>query len=537
MKDAKRKRDQRRREFNETLEDTHQRRRYALQQRQEKALVNLKTKFEQLKTTTKRKQEQQTLDLRRGSRFNERTDKTLRDRHIKRHQRAQAKYLKDLTHKRLLQTTKQQETQRLQNPEPTEPFTIERVGFIAHNKYAMYNDSFKVVVNHPPIEVVDVIVQTLHRVVEERGLVQGDYIRLIVDHYSWKGPVSTKKTIIRGDINQLFNNIIKAILERAEYKSAPLSELELNVQSSKIPRGRGRLQPTKTNLAKKNSLILIKNKDPICLARAIVTALANINRGKWTKSQLKNGFNASQKHQATEARKLHTEAGVYPNEFGSTLEDVDIFARHLSIQINIIDGNNFNELIHTTNNHFDNGMIYLYKSNNHFDVIKSMTGFLDKSYYCHNCKKTYSRVNEHKCKSKCNACFSYGNCRSTLERSIACTDCNREFFGKACFEEHKRVHTVKRKESSVCECVQKCKHCCRTITDIDNHVCGFSKCGNCSENCKTATHKCYMLKKQTKGGLCKMTPKCDPKSNKKCNRSICFGTLRPTKAQVYICLT
>ena len=36
-------------------------------------------------------------------------------------------------------------------------------------------------------------------------------------------------------------------------------------------------------------------------------------------------------------------------------------------------------------------MIYLYKNKNHFDVITSMPGFLCKKYYCHTCKKAYTR--------------------------------------------------------------------------------------------------------------------------------------------------
>ena len=75
------------------------------------------------------------------------------------------------------------------------------------------------------------------------------------------------------------------------------------------------------------------------------------------------------------AEKLHEEAGVEINEFGSTLEDVIKFANHLKIQINIVDFEYFNELILTTENEHNNQMIYLLKNKNHFDVITSMTGF------------------------------------------------------------------------------------------------------------------------------------------------------------------
>ena len=456
-------------------------------------------------------------DLRKAGKLTDTTDAKNTKRHFDRQLRLQAKHLRDLTHKRSLhktQTQTQLSQQRAKLP-PTESFTIERVGFRYSKKFSNYFDSFKVAVNHPPVEPVDVFVQILLEVVRERGLVRGDYIRLTVDHHSWYKPFSIKKIKIT-DTAQNFAKIIHEFLEFVEYKSAPLNELTIEVHSQKIPRGRGRLQVTKKNLMSKLSLISIKNSDSICLARAIVTALANLNKTKWTRSQLKNGFNASRKLQTDEARKLHAEANVEPNEFGSTLEDIDTFAKHLNIQINIIDGDNFNELIYATTNDFPNGMIYLYKLNNHFDVILSMPGFLSKAYYCHDCKKTYTRRDKHKCSSKCFACFKKGKCNGSQQQ---CPDCNRTFFGKACFDEHKRNRATKPgKVDTVCASVQKCELCCRTITDIDGHVCGYKECSNCKEKCEASTHKCYMLRKWAKGGNCKMTPTCgDSDDVKKCN--------------------
>ena len=92
-----------------------------------------------------------------------------------------------------------------------------------------------------------------------------------------------------------------------------------------------------------------KNTDTICLSRAIVTAVANLNKDMWTTSQVKNGFNKCRPLQKTEALKLHEDADVPISDHGCTLEDVDTFARHLGIQINIVDADYFNEIIHTSN--------------------------------------------------------------------------------------------------------------------------------------------------------------------------------------------
>ena len=504
-KDAHRKRRQCLKETNETLEQTHKRRRFALQQRQQSALINLNRKHEQQKEIIRQRQELQTKNLRRGPKFNERTDKALIDRHLIQHQKLQAKYSKDLTLKRQLhknQIEAQRTLQRTQRPERDEPFTIERTGFKFNKRFNMFLDTFRVAISHPPVEPVDVFVQTLLGVVEERSLVQGDYIRLIVDHLSWTKPFSTKKSIIQSDQRQFFASVINEVLEHVEYKSAPLNEIVIEVQSAKVPRGQGRLQVTKHNLKLKKSLITIRNDDSLCLARAVVTALANINKSKWTKSQLKHGFNESRKLQGQEAEKLHLEAQVVPNEYGGTLSDVDEFAKHLGIQINIVDGERFNEIIHTTSNSFENGMIYLYKSKNHFDVISSMPGFLSKDYYCHSCKKSYTHRDKHRCLAKCVACFKYGGGCNKSTNKVTCSDCNRQFFGEACYNEHKRDRATNGKEDVVCNHVQKCLLCKRTVTDLKTHVCGFSNCGNCEEYCDQATHKCFMSRKPSKGGDC-----------------------------------
>ena len=532
--DAKRKRRQLALQRSETIEETHQRRQVALKVRQEKVFVNLAKKFEQRKKEISQNQEKRMKILRRAGKLTEETDARNIKKHLDQTLRLQSKYKKDFVHRETLhqtQTNKQRLTQRLQNPNPTEPFTIENVLSTGLKKFSMYTDEFRVVVNRPPVEIVDVLTSTLHRVVDDRKLVEGDYIKLIIYHNGWDKHISTKKTIIRGDLKQLFSTIIKNVLETAVYRSASISELELTVQSSKIPRGKGRLAPTKRNLTKKRSLIPIRNSDSMCAARAIVTGFANLNpKGLWSKSQIKNGFNASKKLQTTEAQRLHKESGVSVNEFGSTIEDLNSFAEHLNVQISVIDGDNNNTLIHTSPNTYANDMrIYLFKTDNHFDLIKSMKGFLNKTYYCHDCQVPYTKRDLHKCIYKCKACFagSLGNC---LGEPQECSECNRTFFGKECFDEHKRNRGLRRGEADiVCKATQVCKVCKRSTKDLSTHICGQAPCSNCKVVCDLSTHKCFMEKKICKGGDCELVPNCEeqiatevlsdkPKKIKKCYR-------------------
>ena len=449
----------------------------------------------------------------------------------------------------------------LEAPEEIEApkqYEIIQIGEKSNKKFTTFFDIFKIEPHQSTeIDFGKLLLEIANRVIKKRGLKDGDKIRWILSHSSWNKPISTKLITISGSISA--NDLINELVNFVEYKEVPLSEVKIEIQSIKIPRGMGRLHVMNSNLKQKKSVITIKNDDSICLARAIVTAVANINKTQWTKTQLKDGFNKSRKLQKKMAEKLHEEAGVEINEFGSTLEDVKKFANHLQIQINIVDAEYFNELILTTEKADVNSqMIYLYKNKNHFDVITSMTGFLCKSYYCHSCKKSYKKRDCHKCPDKCIACFKYfkdGNKCSGEE--IICQRCNRSFFGQDCFNEHKRNRGKKNYSNiggdidqkneinddeidneiddeidSVCRRVKKCLKCERVFTDrqLSNkskfelkyefqegkikkypHICGYSECSNCWDYCDMRKHRCFMKRKKCEGGNC---TGCDGK--KKC---------------------
>ena len=229
------------------------------------------------------------------------------------------------------------------------------------------------------------------------------------------------------------------------------------------------------------------------------------------------------------AVKLHDDAGVEMNELGSTLEDVKTFAKHLGIQISIVDADQFNNIIFTTDSDYDTPqMIYLFKNKNHFDVITSMPGFLCTDYYCHSCKKAYTHRDKHRCPAKCIACYKYfpkgAKCSG---EQITCNDCNITFLGQKCFEEHKRNRAKKEGiTNSVCDIVFKCLKCERTLTadkdkGLKHHSCGFSKCSNCQTYCDLTLHQCHMKNSTCKGGYCMKEPNCKEltkidKKQKKC---------------------
>ena len=154
--------------------------------------------------------------------------------------------------------------------------------------------------------------------------------------------------------------------------------------------------------------------------------------------------------------KLHEDAHVEINDYGNDLSDIETFAKHLDIEINVIDAEQFNNIIYTANKCSED-KIYLLKTKNHFDVIKSLTAFYDTPYYCHECKKAYTKRDKHKCPSKCLSCFTYAKDRKCEGNQIVCEKCNRKFFGKRCFKNHLKNRTkVEGKTDIVCNTVKKC---------------------------------------------------------------------------------
>ena len=89
--------------------------------------------------------------------------------------------------------------------------------------------------------------------------------------------------------------------------------------------------------------------------------------------------------------------------------------------------------------------IYLYYYNNHYGVITTMTGFLNRNYYCTSCNKGYDKEEHHNCKVTCSCCHRRGCQVAEGIRIIwkSCPDCNRFFKGEECYENHKERKTRK----------------------------------------------------------------------------------------------
>ena len=383
-----------------------------------------------------------------------------------------------------------------------EKFKIISVQSRQNKKFKSYTNEFKVKILKKLDDVKEVhyIFQELVKTVKKRRkLSNNDMIRIVIQNKELPNAISTKFNKVEsfklGDLENIINIM--------EYHGISLETSKIVVQSVKIPAGKGRLYLMKDTVSRKNCIITVKNDDTTCLARSIVTAMANLHPEKWTKTQLHDGFNKSRKLQNVQATKLHEEAHVEINDYGNDLSDIEAFAKYLDIEINIIDAEQFNNIVYTAKKGSED-KIYLLKTRNHFDVVKSMTAFYDSPYYCHECKKAYTKRDKHKCPSKCLSCFTYAKERKCNGKEIVCEKCNRKFFGKRCFKNHlKNRSKVEGKTDIVCDTVKKCLDCSRIITGkyVNSHKCGYSESNNCNKYVGK-NHKCFMKKVKAKGGYC-----------------------------------
>ena len=240
-------------------------------------------------------------------------------------------------------------------------------------------------------------------------------------------------------------------------------------------------------LLKKKSIITIKNKDELCLARALVSTKAYVDQDPQCENIVKG--RGVQGHLAY---KLHQEAKVPEGLCG--LPEIQKMQNHLGpegYQIKIFEG--ICGALWFCDDTYDSSpkKLCLLKVEEHFHGVRSVPALLNKSYYCHNCNRGYNQENaeHHNCfRQNCDKCRrKKGQCPDFKEKksaSIYCEDCGQSFHGQNCFTSHK---------SELCQRIKKCAECCKTykFSKKRKHICGEYKCPNCKEKV-LPNHQCYI---------------------------------------------
>ena len=120
-------------------------------------------------------------------------------------------------------------------------------------------------------------------------------LRLVIQNEELPNAISTKFNKVQdfklGDLENVINIL--------EYRAILIEKCKIVVQSVKIPDGEGRLYLKKDTVSRKNCIITIKNDDTIRLARAVVTAYANLHPERWSKTQLKMDLTVLENYKGT----------------------------------------------------------------------------------------------------------------------------------------------------------------------------------------------------------------------------------------------
>ncbi|XP_060588537.1 uncharacterized protein LOC132743952 [Ruditapes philippinarum] len=284
-------------------------------------------------------------------------------------------------------------------------------------------------------------------------------------------------------VDRLLSEIERVLQSYEQFVVDETFGIEL-VHVSNVTGSGYRMKPTvdiTQMLQNKKSVIQIKNKDELCLARALVTAVARVEKHpQW------DNIRRGRQIQQDLAIELHQKADVPLGKCG--IEEVKKFqATILNYQIHVVSKAHFNAIIYQGP---EGGVpIYIYNHDDHYDVITSMTGFLNRNFFCQKCKKGYQTEERHRCNNPCHYCRKLHE--DVSEDWQFCETCNCKFVNQTCFDLHNKKTE---KGKSTCELYYRCKHCSQLINcskHKHDHICGEKYCDTCKDFV-SENHLCYM---------------------------------------------
>ena len=322
------------------------------------------------------------------------------------------------------------------------------------------------------------------------GMNDQDQVRFVLRSDQLDTPISMPfMPVVQLTPERVFSQIERVIQSNRDFRLN--DTVVVDIVHVEAPQGSGRKKRTVLNikdfLHKKKSVITIKNNDNLCLARALVVAIAKIEKDP----SYKHIVDPERRVQEKKARELHELAKVPLGPCG--LPEVELFQKYLTAyEINIVSASHNNSIIYPPKPTTSNATpIYLHLHKNHYDVITTMPGFLSSVYFCHKCRHPYNNKHSHLCPGMCKSCRSY-DCVGN--DPVVCDQCNRSFKSKACYDSHKEpVNGAK----SVCQAIKKCEKSVQ-VRQLKKHLCG-KKCSTCGVVLNEKDeHKCYIQKTEQK---------------------------------------
>ena len=334
------------------------------------------------------------------------------------------------------------------------------------------------------------------------GMNPNDQVRFVLSSKQLQSPISIPFCSLEElTTEKVLSHVEKVIQSNEEFRLN--TTVNIDLIRVEMPQGSGRSKRTTLNirdhLKKKGSVItIINNKDNLCLARALVVSIARIENDPQYNS-IKDSRCTMQRERAFY---LHEAANVPLGPCG--LKEVRLFQQYLvNYQIIVVSGDQNNTIIYPREppaNPNPEKSIYLYYQANHFDVIRSLPGFLNAHYFCHTCYKPYDVTTDHMCRGMCGSCRGFGCVLQ--DNGMTCNECDRLFKNQACYDRHKQ-QPINGGGRTVCEVIRKCPKCKQSM-DVrrigKGHQCVDKKCPTCKimRNPQDLNHKCYMQQLEPK---------------------------------------
>ena len=374
--------------------------------------------------------------------------------------------------------------------DPEEFYDIQKVKETHMEKFKTKATYYKVSFRNLEIENMSEILKTLRILFQSiidnltLSMEPSDLVRLSIDNQELDFPISLpfmRRSALT--VDRILSEIERVL---QSYEQFVLDEsLGIELIHVHLPGGGVSKRKPYVDLEKllkdKTSVIRIQNTDEMCLARALVVAVARIVKDpQW------NNIRQGRAIQKTMAINLHHRAGVPLGKCG--IAEIKLFQNALpNYQINVLSKDHFNAIIYSGP---EGGIpIYIYHHDQHFDVISRISGFLNRNFFCLKCKNGYDHMETHRCNNPCIYCHHIHEFKS--EKWIYCRDCHRHLQNGVCFELHKRQTKLGK---STCEKYFKCNKCDQTINmkyHKNQHVCGENYCKVCKDFFQE-DHRCYM---------------------------------------------
>lgn len=255
-----------------------------------------------------------------------------------------------------------------------------------------------------------------------------------------------------------------------------------------LPVGKGRIRPGLFNnfneeCKTRKGIVVINNKDNLCLPRALVVAIAYAIKDPQCQAVRQDRG----KRQTVRAQELVQRARVVIPDEGAGILELEKFQDLLQdYKITVYNYNTKGREVYFSGNvETSKFTINLIFHNGHFNVITSLTAAFACTYFCEACHIPYDHKSHHRCTNICPCCQTISPpCMKEYE-GILCPTCNITYKNRLCFTAHK---------SERCKTVKKCTKCAKLIIFNErksDHVCGEVYCRICRDF-KQPNHKCYM---------------------------------------------